>query len=299
MKHPEILVPIDFSELGELALKAAGSYSRVFSGRVTPFHAYTPITDLDGFYFTGSGVKAHETFSEVEKILRIRLQDSALKYITSDRLAAPLLDTGNPARCIARQATAFDLVIMSSHGRSGFSRLIMGSVTEKVLRLCSKPVLTVREQSDLQNFGHLLVFTDFSDNSYRIFPYANLIAEISGGQIELVHVVSSEQFFDEQAFSNAQKSRKEHLHKLVDTHFANVSQQVTCTVIVSVHAPHVELAKKTAESGCTLVCMSLTGRTGLEHLLMGSTASQVIRSVDKAVLTVNPQRMDKPENQGQ
>lgn len=292
MNHPEILVPLDFSELGELGLKAAGQYASIFSARVTPFHAYTPITDLDGFYYTGSGVKAHEKFSEIEKILRIRLQDAALKYIAPDRVGAPLLDTGNAARCIARQAESFDMVVMSSHGRSGFSRLIMGSVTEKVLRLCSKPVITVRQGSELQNFGRLLVFTDFSENSYRVFPYANYIAETSGGTIELVHVISSEQFFDEQAFATAQTERKKRLDTLVDNHFSNISHQVECTAIVSEHAPHVELAKKVADSNCNLLCMSLVGRTGLEHLLMGSTASQVIRSVNTAVLTVNPQRMD-------
>lgn len=289
MKNVRILVPIDFSELSEHALLAAKVFAERFEGSITLFHAYIPVTDLDGFYYVGSGITPHEKYTEIEKVLHERLQDIALKYVSEEVLTEPLLDVGNPARAITHNSNNFDLVIMSTHGRSGFSRFVMGSVTEKVLRMCSKPMITVTEQSNLGDMRSLLVTTDFSENSHHIFPFANSIAEVTGAKVDLVHIVSDEQFFDADAAEKTAGIKEKEIEQLADTHFKNIRNQVHPFVTVGKRNPHVEIKKLAEKNNYELVLMSLVGRTGIDYLMMGSTASHVVRSVKNAVFTVNPQ----------
>ena len=288
MLQPRILVPVDFSELSEHALKAANVFARNFDGTVTPFHAYIPVTDLDGFYYVGSGITPHEKYTEIEKVLHERLREIAEKHISSDLLATPLLDVGNPARAIIHNSNKYDLVMMSTHGRTGFSRFVMGSVTEKVLRMCKKPMITVTDNSDLGDLTSLLVTTDFSENSYKVFPFANSVAEGTGGTIDLVHIVSDEQFFDATAAERTAEKRRKDIEDLADQHFRNIRKRVDPRVIVGNRAPYVEIEHLVHDKGYHLVFISSVGRTGLEYLMMGSTASHVVRRVRNAVFTVNP-----------
>ncbi len=288
MLHPKILVPVDFSELSEHALKAANTFARQFEGSVTPFHAYIPVTDLDGFYYVGSGITPHEKYSEIEKVLHERLLEVAEKHIQPELLSTPVLDVGNPARAIIHTSNQFDLVIMSTHGRTGFSRFVMGSVTEKVLRMCKKPMITVTEKSDLGDMTSLLVTTDFSENSYQVFPFASSIAEGTGGTIDLVHVVSDEQFFDSAAAEATAEKRRKDIRDLADSHFRNIRKRVDARVVTGNRAPYVEIEHLAHEKGYHLVFMSSVGRTGLDYLMMGSTASHVVRRVKNAVFTINP-----------
>ncbi len=289
MKNPKILVPIDFSELSEHALKAANLFAKQFQGTITPFHAYIPITDLDGFYYVGSGITPHEKYNEIENVLYKRLQETAENHVAGHLLSSPVLDVGNPSRAITYNAKDFDLVIMSTHGRTGFSRFVMGSVTEKVLRMCNKPMITVTDSSDLGNMDSMLVTTDFSDNSLRVFPFAAQIAEVTKARLDLVHIVSNEQFFDAQAAEQTAIKRKKEIETLADSHFGSIRDQVTAQVITGNRPPHIEIEQMAEEKGYKLVCMSTVGRTGIDYLMMGSTASHVVRTLKNAVFTINPQ----------
>ena len=70
---------------------------------------------------------------------------------------------------------------MSSHGRTGFSRFLLGSVAEKVLRLAHTPVMILEDDVDVGNFERILVTTDFSENAAHAYPYALEIAQKTGG----------------------------------------------------------------------------------------------------------------------
>jgi nucleotide-binding universal stress UspA family protein len=118
----EILVATDFSDEAEAALHHALEYARRFGARVHLLHVFSA--------------------GEVE-VTRL-LADAAA-------LAAPDVPVivsstgGDPAEEILRYAQRhpIDLIIVGSHGRSGFSRLLLGSVAERVLRGATRPVLTV------------------------------------------------------------------------------------------------------------------------------------------------------------
>ncbi|MEX0771983.1 MAG: universal stress protein [Balneolales bacterium] len=293
MKNLNILVPLDFSELGNRALIAARTFVNIFGGKITPFHAYIPIADLDGFYYMGTGFSAQDNFTEIEKVLFDRLTETAENHVDKSLLAPAVVDVGNPAQAICHVASDYDIVVMGTHGRTGFSRLFMGSATDKVLRICQKPVLVVEEHSKLDEIKSILVTTDFSENSTRAFPIAMEIAEGSGGKIDLVHIVSKEALGagdDDEAANNTASSRKKELEEMINKHFRGMGDRVHAKTLISDKSPHEAIAELNKTSRYNLIVMSTVGRTGLEYLRMGSTTSNVARHVETAVLSINPGR---------
>lgn len=135
MKNPNILVPTDFSELSRRALRAANQWVRKFGGHITPLHVYESITDLDGFHFYGPEESVTGDLNTVERAVRHLLEETARQEVDSAHLREGIFVMGNPARAIAQTSVDYDLIVISSHGRSGFSRFLLGSVTDKVIRL--------------------------------------------------------------------------------------------------------------------------------------------------------------------
>jgi nucleotide-binding universal stress UspA family protein len=293
MKNAKILVPLDFSELSKKALKAAEIFARLFEGTITPFHAYIPLTDLDGFHYLGSGVTTQDNLVNVEKIIQNRLREEAVNLIDAKYLTEGHIGIGNPAHAIAEAAREFDLIVMSTHGRTGFTRLLLGSVAEKVLRLSHTPVLVVEEGSMLSPLEKILLTTDFSENSYEAFDIAKKIAKAAGGKIDLLHIARVN---DQESINKAKTTediRMKSLEKLVARKFGDMKESVRPLVISSKKSAHEAILEETQKTPYNLLIMATIGRTGLDYLMMGSTASNVVRHVETAVLSINPVRDGK------
>ncbi len=287
MKNPRILVPTDFSELSMLAFPNAVYLAKLFGGTVSPFHAYMQVSELDGFYYMGE-TSPEADLRTLEKSLYQRLEELSKKHIDEKYRGEPLIKIGNAARAICEASLDFDLIIMSSHGRTGFSRLILGSICEKVLRTCEKPVLVLEEQSRLIPLERILLTTDFSDNSIYAFEPAAEFAEATGAVIDLIHIVSYEQFDTLAQAQHDSSERKQKLQSLAEKYLGDLGDQVQTEVIFSDKAVHEELAVLTKSRAYNLVVMATIGRTGLDYMMLGSTSSSVMRHVKTAVLSVNP-----------
>jgi nucleotide-binding universal stress UspA family protein len=140
----KILIPTDGSEIGQGALEQGLGLARMSGGEVTilyaienpyePFQSYAsqPPEYLDKLM---SDYKA-----EAQKVLS-RITDQARSKGVQARA---LLVENHPVPAILEAAKDHDLVVMATHGRKGIDRVMMGSVTDKVLHNCSTPVLVVR-----------------------------------------------------------------------------------------------------------------------------------------------------------
>lgn len=134
-----ILCPVDFDDNSLRAVEEAGALARGGTGRLCLLHVIqiNPLA-TEGFVLG-------ELYDSQEKYAREKLDQ-----ITRDRLAGVeceiLIEQGSPADVILamEKAVAPDLVVMATHGRRGLTRLIMGSVAERVVRESITPVLTVR-----------------------------------------------------------------------------------------------------------------------------------------------------------
>lgn len=137
MNVRKILFPTDFSEQGAAALEFASSLARDSRATLVIVHVEEPPIAYGGdMYFGLDSVDRSLLWRRLGDVLP---SDPSIPCI--HRLAI-----GDPAGAIVRVAEedACDLIVMPTHGRSGFSRLLMGSVAEAVVRLAKCPVLTIK-----------------------------------------------------------------------------------------------------------------------------------------------------------
>lgn len=286
----KILVPIDFSERSKKALEVADKFAEIFNGKVTPFYSHLPISELDEPYALGMSSNMYQNFENLEEQLEIRVKEISEEIIDKSRLDKPSVVLGNAAEAIIDASEDYDYIIMSSHGRTGFQRFLLGSVAEKVLRLAHTPVMVVENESEVDGFKKILVTTDFSENAAEAYPYAIDIADKTGGTVDLIHVLSFEQFDENEKDLSLRKIREDRLKLLEKEHFGRITDQVSNEVIVSKDSVHEAIFNHVQKNEYDLIVMATVGRTGINYLMMGSTTANVVRHVETAVLSVNPKK---------
>lgn len=293
MENIKILVPLDFSELGTSALHSAQQMARLFRGMITPFHSYLPLNEVDGGpYMFGMGSTAVEDYEEVEEALLSRLSELAEENVDPSLLTRPRISIGNPAQSIVEEAQDFDMIVMSTHGRTGFSRFFLGSVAEKVLRMAHLPVLIVNKERELTDLNRILLTTDFSDHSKEAFPYAKEIARKAQAKLELVNIFAYDPEHDNDPDKSKIELREQRLKVLAKEELHELEDLILTNVIVSTDTPHETILNYNLENPHDLIVMSTVGRTGIDYLMMGSTTANVARHVKSPVLSINPKQKD-------
>ncbi len=144
-----ILVPVDFSPCSRVALQHGLELARQFDAALTVLHVYEPphyVGDVMVQLPERTSVTVQEYVQRQSDQLLTELVTSieGLDAVTFDRA----LVSGVPHTAIVEKARSLEaeLVVMGTHGRSGLSHLLMGSVAEKVLRQAPCPVLVVRDR---------------------------------------------------------------------------------------------------------------------------------------------------------
>jgi nucleotide-binding universal stress UspA family protein len=195
-----------------------------------------------------------------------------------------------------------DLMVMGTHGRSGFDRLVLGSVTEKVLRKAECPVLTVpplsRHAADMPlRFHTILCAVDFSEPAARGVEYAVSLAGHAAARLVLISVLDWP--VNEMAPGGAELSTRlstlEPFRREWEAHAAAELRRAVTTAahgttpaeeVVAVGKPSREILRVATEIGADLIVMGVHGRGALERAMLGSTTHQVIRHATCPVLTV-------------
>jgi len=284
----KILVPTDFSELSLKAIDTAKKYAEIFGGMITLFHSHIPITELDEPYALGMSNQVYQDYESIEKSIREKLQKLADEKLDKQLVGDLVVHIGNPAQSIVEASEEYDLVVMSTHGRTGFSRLLLGSVAEKVLRLSKVPVMIVEDESDVGEFKNILVTTDFSDNATAAFPHALEIAKKTGGNLDILHILSFDQIEKDESDTSIKKIREQRMKLIEKEYFHELGDRVKSYTLVSEDSPHEAILKYVKSSPYNLVVMSTVGKTGIKYLMMGSTTANVVRHVKSAVLSIRP-----------
>ena len=289
MENINILVPLDFSELGTLALNSAEKMAKLFNGSITPFHSYLPLNEVDGGpYMFGMGASSVEDYDEIEDALHDRLTELAHEEVDPALVTEPIISIGNPAQSIVEEGKDFDLIVMTTHGRTGFSRFFLGSVSEKVLRTSHVPVLIVNENRELTDLNRIMVTTDFSDHSKKAFPFAKAIAQKAKATLELVNILPFDPQHQDEPDDSKRQLREQRLNVLAKEELHELGNLLKTKLIISSETPHEAILNYNVNDPHDLIVMSTVGRTGIDYLMMGSTTTNVARHVKSPVLSVNP-----------
>jgi nucleotide-binding universal stress UspA family protein len=149
-KITKILLPTDFSSCSEAALEHATELARTFGAPLDLLHvweapAFLPPETIIGPVDTGQSLASLARKQAFEDLDHFADAAKARGFEIAKREIA----FGPPARTIIEHAekNGHDLIVMGTHGRSGFAHLLLGSVAERVVRYAKCPVLTVREKA--------------------------------------------------------------------------------------------------------------------------------------------------------
>jgi universal stress protein A len=145
-----ILVATDFSDGARHGLQKAAEIARVTGAKVTVCHVLDP-SPLAPYATRGSGAKQIEVEQEVEQAIHATMSELVSEHFAGiDRAKTALIISANAADGICHYAAkeGVDLIIVSTHGRTGLAHLLIGSVAEKVVRHAPCPVLTVRARQE-------------------------------------------------------------------------------------------------------------------------------------------------------
>ena len=276
---PRILCPVDFSDASRHALEHAVPIARWYHSHITALYVIQPEMVLPPpMLFTDFAamdeVTAHVA---IEARLRRWLGDAERHGLGTDIL----IEDGDPARSIIGHAHPgeFDLVVMGTHGHSGFQHLVLGSVAEKVLRRAACPVLTVPPKTssiDLRvPYERLLCPIDFSETSVDALGYAFSMAEEADADLTLLNVIEFGR--------DAEEDVRRRLQALITD-----DMRIYCKPKVRIETgkPYERILEVAAEEHSDLIVIGVRGRNPIDVALFGSTTNHVVRSAPCPVLTL-------------
>jgi nucleotide-binding universal stress UspA family protein len=143
----KIVCPVDFSPCADNALRYAQDMAKHFDAELSVVHAYEDptayVTPVPMSGYVGPGA---ELLLELRKQLEVRLEKTR-RDVAADgvRVRAELLE-GTPYRVVLDWAKDYkpDLIVIGTHGHTGLTHALLGSVTERIVRMSECPVLTIR-----------------------------------------------------------------------------------------------------------------------------------------------------------
>jgi nucleotide-binding universal stress UspA family protein len=281
-----ILCPVDFSVVSERALVHAAAFALWHRAALTTLFV-SPATD--------GPVPAGQT--DAGQFDEQKLTAFFPAAAGASGAVRPRVTRGSVVTEILRVAAEMpaDLIIMGTHGTSGFKRLVLGSVTEKVLRSSLCPVVTVppgvnHHAAEPVAFRTVLCAVDFSDSSTRALEYAVALARRAGGGLVLLHVL---EWFaeereepiagsDETTIPTSEQDARAQLEALLTSDARACDPEL----IVGYGAAHAEVLRLVRERQVDLVVLGVQGRNVLDRTLFGSTTQRVVRDASCLVLTV-------------
>lgn len=194
---------------------------------------------------------------------------------------------GDPAVAIVRVAEKLkaDLVAFTSHGQGGLAQWVFGSVAQKILRGCSRPLLVVRA---LETPGvpvkRILVPLDGALGSESIVPHAVALARAYGAPLELLHVAAETGVEADDSKLRSWIGREK---KRMDARFDEIEQSAPGLAFarVSVEGDAAERILERAETEpSSVIAMANHGRTGISRWIFGSVCEKILQAARCPVL---------------
>lgn len=299
-----ILCPIDFSDFSRRALDHAVAIAKWYDSTITLFHvcAVVPVAA----YAPGVVALPSAALTPADRDQLL----TSMKHFAETEAGSSVpieldIGEGNVAAEVLARARAIpsDLLVMGTHGRSGFERLVLGSVTEKVLCKAACPVLSVpRSVKDAAPappvlFKRIVCAIDFSDCSMRALNYAMSLAQEADAQLTVLHVLELPPALLPEVHEPMLK-RPQKIAKLIEDLEEDRRQQLSDAVPESVRAyctvesicatgkPYREILRVAAEQKSDLIVIGIHGRSAADLLFVGSTAQHVVRQSLCPVLTL-------------
>jgi Universal stress protein UspA and related nucleotide-binding proteins len=267
-----ILVPTDFSKQAENALQVAVQMAKKYDSEIYLLHSLEMPLHLGNSAVTGSLPESLYFIKLAEKNFEDLFKKPYLKGIKIREAIGHAEIYEDIKEAVEKNKV--DLVVMGSHGASGFKEMFIGSNTEKVVRTSKIPVLVIKNHHVDFKVNDFVFATDFSKECRGSFLEAQKFAKAAGAQLHLLYI-NTPNDFKTSAEANAMM-----LKFITGSGLENFSLNVYNDT--SVEKGILNFAK---DMKAQLIGMSTHGRKGLSHFFNGSISEDMVNHANMPVIT--------------
>jgi len=287
-KFKNILMPVDFSDqtlpMFKYALKLA-------SHEDSQIHILN-VNEMSSMSYPGSAYSLGlVNFNELEDYIGNWAKEEYVNLLKRVSIEKPHLIKFHQIKGrVADEIVNFadsnhaDVILMATHSRTKLEDLFLGSRTERVLHLTNKPVIVLREPNIAPEFPpkHFLVTTDYSLQSAKIFGSVVSLAKEYGSKVTVLSVDSYDDGF---------------LEKLDETQlmilrrpFEELGDQVSFETVRAIHSVNGITDYLKDHKEIDMAAMATHGRSGLGHIMLGSTTEAIIRQTRIPVMVIRSKK---------
>jgi nucleotide-binding universal stress UspA family protein len=304
-----VLCPVDLSELSIDALACSGSIAGKYRSELIVLHVVPSFEPME--------VRAGALFDPVRFVYPMRPEGIEAQLRDAMRMAGVTMDrarvaarAGEPGHVIVNEAlaTEADLVVVATHGRTGWNRLMLGSVAEHVLRTAPCSIVTVpavgAHPSAWATISAVLCPVDFSPDAEEAAAFAVDLANRAAASVKFLHVI--EWLPEDEARHTAQLAEppfppyrmiaeREQLAALIGR-LPPVEKGVTTEVTAGL--AHPQITRIASAMKADVIVLGAHGRGAPAGAALGRTTEHVVRAAPCPVLTVRPSRGHTSEQEG-
>lgn len=271
--YDRILIPTDGSRSAEVAARHGMLIAGVFEASV---HVISVVDERE----RGERLAEEQAQDAVSTLEELFEQEP-------DRSCRSVIEHGRPYETILSYASEndIDFIVMGTHGRHGLSRVLLGSVTERVIRLSNDPVLAVPPHTivrEREGYDRILIPTDGSPDAGAAIEHGLSIAERMGATVRILCVIEGERGLP--PIGNPLRDEAVEVVEAVAEQASD--RDVPLTTHVQPGKPHEVINNFVSAHGMDLIAMGTHGRSGIRRHLLGSVTERVLRTSDAPVLTV-------------
>ncbi|MEW7277635.1 universal stress protein [Aquimarina sp. 2201CG1-2-11] len=270
-----ILVPTDFSTQAESALKVAAQIAKKNEAKIyllnileMPVH----LSDLMSSGSSGPGPEAlffmKQTHKKFEEVLEQEyLKDlEVIETVSFEGILDGIMD--------ASKKNNVDMIIMGSHGSSGFEELFIGSNAEKVVRTSKQPVLVIKEDCDIFDVKDFVYATNFDDEDKPCLLAAYEFANSIEANLHLVRINTANGF---KTTNETEEKMNNMVSSLpIDNYTLNIYNDITVEKGILNFAHSLDAG---------IIGISTHGRKGISHFINGSLGEDVVNHAKRPVIT--------------
>jgi nucleotide-binding universal stress UspA family protein len=272
----KIIVPIDFSQHSEYALKTAAKLAIKYNADLLALH----MLEMSDIMLTATEGEQYQKAVFFLKLAEQKFEAFLDKPYLKDVNVIPVVKhfkVFSEVNEVAKKESA-DLIIMGSHGVSGFKEFFVGSNTERVVRNAEIPVLVVKHETSSSSFDQVLFATDFDEENVEPYLKASRLFEKLGSELTLLYVnLPNENFKSSVEIENK-------IAKFLNTAHGNLDRlnRVAYHADYTVEQGVLNYANK---MGADLIAIPTHGRKGVTHFFAGSIGEDIANHSQLPVIT--------------
>jgi nucleotide-binding universal stress UspA family protein len=275
----KILVPTDFSKQATIAVEVAADIARRSGAELVLLHIVEEVTggsfNVEGEVSRGDigdRLFNYKLLGKARKQLERAVLDPGIRDVKADGV----LRVGNPFHGIRTVLTEgkFDLVVMGTAGHTKIEEMLIGTNTEKIVRLSKCPVLTIQKKPATSNFKNIVYATAMGKDEEVFSRIVKRTQQLYNSNVHLVRINTPGDF------------QRDYTVKDYMNRFAKKLGLKNYTISVYNDLNVEEGVIRFAESiDADLIAMATHGRTGFAHVIAGSVAEEVVGHAKRPVLT--------------